>query len=160
MQSNSELFIQMQDELINTARLAEEGEMSKLDAVLYMSGYKKNLEEGLAIIKDFEDKNINEIAHEASQYPEGYKGFEIKEVSGRKKYSFKNVPEIEQAQSDVKKLEDKYKSAFDGVVKGTVQVVEDNETGVKYWVDADGCVNPLPELSIGKSYLLIKEKIK
>lgn len=157
MSKSSEMFIQIQDELINAANQAQEGEKSHLETLLYMRGFKKQAEICLEIIKDYEDNNIQEISNEASKFQNSYGGFEIKEVAGRKSYNFKGVPEIQEKEQEKKELEEKYKSAFDGFQKGTVQTTTD-EKGVRYWIDENGEMREFPELNIGKSYLKVTQE--
>lgn len=157
MSKSSEMFIHIQDELINATNRAIEGEQSYLDTVLYMRGIKKQAETCLEIIKNFESENISNISDEAGKYQNSFKGFEIKEVNGKKLYDFKNVPEIQEKEKEKKDLEDKYKSAFEGFQKGTVQTTTDEE-GKRFWIDENGEMREFPELNIGKSYLSVKEK--
>lgn len=107
------------------------------------------------IVKSFEDERLNEISQEVEQYNGKFRGFEIKSVNGRKSYSFKGIPEIEQVSNMLSSTQEKYKNAFEGFQKGTVQTVEEN--GVRMWIDSDGQLNPFPELTIGKSYITLKQ---
>ena len=156
MSKANEMFLEIQSELLEIENQVIEGELLNLDGLIKMRKARQEAEKVLEIIKSFEDKRLNEIANEASQYPEGYCGFEVKMVNGKELFNFKNIPQIIQLDNDKKALEDKFKTAFKGIVKGVVQTttVED----VKYWVDEDGELQPIPELNIGKSYLLVKEK--
>jgi hypothetical protein len=147
-------FMQLQEELQQTHELCENGELSNLDALIKMRNAKAQAESILETVKKFEDDRLNEIANEAVQYGGKYCGYEIKSVSGRKNYSFKGISEIEQKESEKKQLEEKYRSAFDGFQKGTVQTTE--QGGVRYWIDDNGELKPFPELNIGKSYLTVK----
>lgn len=152
---SKEMFTQMQDEFIQIQNELENGEISRLDAFIEFRNAKTELEKILEFIKEFEHNNITEIALDASQYPDGYMGFRITEVNGRKSFDFKSIPSWQEAEKNKKQVEDKYKSAFEGVLKGTVQTVsEDNKT---YWIDTDGEINPLPEMNIGKSYLKVEK---
>jgi len=158
MSKANEMFLEIQSELLEIENQVIEGELSNLDALIKMRNAKTQADKINEIVKTFEDNRINEIANEASQYPEGYCGFEIKMVNGKELYSFKNIPQIVQLDNDKKALEDKFKTAFKGIVKGVVQTTE--EDGVKYWIDENSEMQPIPELNIGKSYLLVKEKRK
>jgi hypothetical protein len=71
-------------------------------------------------------------------------------------YNFKGISEIEEKEVEQKQLKEKYQSAFDGFQKGTVQTVVEND--VRYWIDDNGELKPFPELTIGKSYLTVKQK--
>jgi len=158
MSKANEMFLEIQSELLEIENQVIEGELSNLDALIKMRNARTQADKINEIVKTFEDNRINEIANEASQYPEGYCGFEIKMVNGKELYSFKNIPQIVQLDNDKKALEDKFKTAFKGIVKGVVQTTE--EDGVKYWIDENSEMQPIPELNIGKSYLLVKEKRK
>jgi len=156
MSKANEMFLEIQSELLEIENQVIEGELSNLDALIKMRNARTQADKINEIVKTFEDNRINEIANEASQYPDGYCGFEIKMVNGKELYSFKNIPQIVQLDSDKKALEDKFKTAFKGIVKGVVQTIE--EDGVKYWIDENSEMQPIPELNIGKSYLLVKQK--
>lgn len=144
----SEMHIALQDEIMNLSNQAGEGELSNLDALIKMRKHKEEFEKGLALIKDFEENKINEIATEAEQYNGVYQGFEIKMVNGRKSYNFKNIPEWNEAEETKKKVEEKYKMIFEAKAKGLDYANISN----------DGEELPLPEVSYGKSYLSVKTK--
>ena len=95
MSKVKEMFISIQDELINTKEEAFNGELSNLDALIKMREAKEKAEQVLEIVKDFENEKINEIEQEASKYPNNtYMGFEIKSIAGRKMFSYKGIEEI------------------------------------------------------------------
>lgn len=148
-------FEQIKQELATTQSQVIEGELSNLDGLLKMREVKERAEEVLTMVKTYEDERLNEIANESEKYGNKYCGFEIKSVNGRKTYVMKGIPEYEEAQSKVSEIQDKFKSAFEGVIKGTVQTV--TEDGIKYWVDTDGEMHLLPELQIGKSFITVKK---
>jgi|688.fasta_scaffold286752_2 hypothetical protein len=154
--TNDELFISIQEDLLITSEQAKEGELSNLDALIKMRKAKEKAEKVLEIVKNFEDDRFNEITNEAESYKGIYCGFEIKSVNGRKMYNFKGISEIEEKEVEQKQLKEKYQSAFDGFQKGTVQTVVEND--VRYWIDDNGELKPFPELTIGKSYLTVKQK--
>lgn len=155
MGKSNEMFISIQEELLNTILEVEEGELSNLDGLIKMREAKSEADKILEIVKDFEDKRINEISSDAEQFKGKYLNYEIKHVNGRKSYVFKGIPEIEEATKIVTEKQDKYKSAFDGFQKGTVQTTEEN--GIIHWIDENGELKPFPELTIGKSYLTVKK---
>jgi len=156
MGANSEWHISMQDELINTVHQAEEGELTNLDALIELREKRKHLETGLEIIKQFEDNNLDAIANESHNYPDGYRGVKVTLTNGRKMYYFKGIPEVESHLTEVKKAEEKYRAAFDGVQKGIIEIVE-SEDGSKGWIDTEtGDILPFPEVNYGKSFLTIK----
>ena len=144
----SEMHIALQDEIMNLSYLAGEGELSNLEALVEMRKHREEFEKGLALIKEFEDMKINEIANEASQYPEGYRGFDIKVVTGRKTFNYKNVPAWVEAEQHKKHIEDQYRLMFEAKAKGIPHAN----------ISEDGEALPLPEVSYGKSYLTMKLK--
>ena len=148
-------FMAIQEELNITFQQCEEGELSNLDALIKMREAKEKAEIILSFVKKFEDDRINEISNEAESYKGTYCGFEIKMVNGRQMYSYKHIPQISEIENSKKTIEDKFKNAFIGFHKGTVQTttIED----VKYWIDENGELNLFPELSIGKSFLTVKK---
>ena len=157
--TTKDYFMQIQEELHDTHLKATEGELSNLDALIKMRKAKVEAEKILEIVKDFENDKIHEIDVEASRYPNNtYCGFEIKSIAGRKLYNFKGIEQINKLDAEKKILEDKYKNAFDGFQKGIVQTTEVD--GVRYWIDENGELNLFPELTIGKSFLQIKDKNK
>ena len=156
MGANKELFTEIQEQLLNTHHLCNEGELSNLDALIEMRKAKQEAEKVLEIVKIFEDDKLNEISIDAESYKGIYLGYEIKAVNGRKMYSFKGIESIQEAESKKKELEQKYISAFDGFQKGTVQTTEVD--GVRYWIDENSELQLFPEVNFGKSYLTVKEK--
>ena len=155
MGKSAELFLAIREELLNTHNQVLEGGLSNLDGLIQMRKAKQQAEAILEDVKRFEDERLNEISQEAESYNGKYCGFEIKSVAGRKLYNFKGIEDVEQAKSTVSQLEDKYKNAFEGFQKGTVQTTE--VEGVRYWIDSDGELKPFPELNVGKSFLQVKE---
>ncbi len=159
MGRTSELHIQMQDELIQIGRRAENGEITHLDAVLAMREEKKQLEQSIEIISEFERENIDNIANEASKYPDGYNGNSIT-IGSRTSYSFRNIPEITEIENQKKSAEQKYKAAFDGFQKGIVQTSRIDETNPDSplgWIGEGGEILPFPEVNNGKSFVTVKQ---
>lgn len=146
MGKSSEMHIRIQDEILNTVEKAQEGELNHLDALLELREHRELLEKALEIIKDYETSKIDEISREAAKYPEGYRGFQVTLVNGRKTFSYKGIPEWEQAESEKKKIEEKYKAMFEAAQKGAVYAN----------VGADGEELPMPEVNFGKSFLTVK----
>jgi hypothetical protein len=155
MGATKELFTQIREDLTKTEEECFNGELSNLDALIKMRKVKDECEIILQRIKDFENDRINEIGYEAEQYGGKYCGYEIKSINGRKIFNFKGIEEIEQKEIEVKNIKKQYEIAFDGILKGVVQTTESE--GIKYWVDNNGDLKTIPELTIGKSYLTIKE---
>ena len=156
MGATKEMYIQIQDAMFAIESNYEQGNITALDAALEMRAHKTELETLIAISSDFEQRYQQEIANEAAQYPEGYKGYEIKLVNGRKMFSFKGISEHEQAQSELKKIEEAHKLAWESYQKGNQPTIEEN--GKLYWVDGDGFAHEFTEVNFGKSYLTFKEK--
>ena len=148
MSKYSEMHIALQDEIMNLSHQAVEGELSNLDALIEMRKHREEFEKGLALIKDFEDTRINEIANEASQYPDGYRGFEVKMVNGRKTFNYKGVPAWVEAEENKKNIEEQYRLMFEAKAKGLPHAN----------ISEDGEELPLPEVNYGKSYLTVKAK--
>lgn len=155
MGATKDLFISIQDELVNSIDKYENGEVSALETLLYLRGFKNKAEEVLSVVKDFENQNIEQIENEAKQFGNFYNGFEIKKVNGRTSYVYKNIPEVLALDNQKKSIEQKYKSAFDGYQKGIVQTTEDN--GELKWIDENGELKPFPELSHSASYIMVKQ---
>lgn len=151
MGATKEMYIRIQDELFNAAHQASEGEITNLDALLIMRDHRSEAEKLVEIIKEFESDKITEIANEASQYPEGYKGFQVSVANGRKTFSFKGIPEWENAEKAKKAVEDKYKAMWEAKAKGANTGFCDEETGEEM---------PLPEVSYGKTFVTVKENKK
>lgn len=152
---SKELFEKIQEELYSIQNEVFEGELSNLDGLIKMRQSKEQCEKCLEIIKSFEDSRLNEIAHDASEYPKGYQGYIVTLTNGRKMFNFKGIEDIEELENSKKKLEDQYKNAFEGFQKGIVQTVK--EDGEIFWIDSDGQLRKFPELNIGKSFLTIKK---
>ena len=123
-----------------------------------LNGNRDALEVFIAFksISDVLDKSkkiIDEVAmNEVEKYQnENYKGFKVSVVQGRKMFDFKGIKEYSEKQKELKEIEDKYKSAFEGVQKGTVQIEGEN------WIDQNGEILPLPKISYGKSYIKLEK---
>lgn len=125
----------------------KEGNQSALDVFISFKQIADYLEKA--------KKEIDEVAiNEAEKYQnETYNGFKVSIVQGRKMFDFKNIKEYSEKQSELKSIEEKYKSALDGVQKGTVQIDGEN------WIDQNGELLPFPKISYGKSYVKL-EKLK
>jgi len=155
MERSKEMFQQIQEECLFVKEQVFNGELSNLEGLIKLRKAKQEAETVLEIVKSFEDERLQEISNEAEQYGGKWNGYEIKSVNGRKMYSFKGIPEIEEVNKKLSETQEKHKSAFEGFQKGTVQTTE--EEGVRYWIDNDGQLNPFPEVNIGKSYLTVKQ---
>lgn len=142
----NQIFVQLQDHLMNTIHQVKEGELSNLDAVIQLRENRKSLEDAISIIKEYENENLDQIAAEASEHKEGYKGYQFEFRNGRKMYSFKGIPDWEEAEKTKKEVEKKYKLMLEAKINGSVHAN----------VTEDGEELPLPEISYGKSSLVVK----
>ena len=156
MGKSKEMFLAIQDEMVNSIDRFENGEVSALDTLLYLRGFRDDAEQIVKDVKQFEDDNLEEIEREAVANSGSYNGFEIKKVNGRKTFSFKNIAEISELEKSKKDLETKYKQAFEGVQKGIVQTISDD--GEVFWIDENGEMKQFPDISYSRSYLTVKKE--
>jgi hypothetical protein len=147
MGKSSELFIRMQEELSYIEQQNEDGLYSNLDAFLEMREYRSGAENIIEMTKLFENNKMTEISRDAAAYNGKYKFHQITEVSGRKTYEFKHIPEHIEAIENLKKTEEKYKSMFIAKANGNPHAN----------ISEDGEELPLPELKIGKSFITVKK---
>lgn len=157
MISSKEHYENIQMEMLQTISDVENGEINHLDAFLNMRQHKESAEQILQAVKTFEENNLTRISELADANQNKYMGFEIKEISGRKTYSFKGIEEIEDAEKHKKQLEEKYKFAHEGIVKGTVKG-EYEDGHLIGWYDTEGVLCPIPDLNISKGYISIKKQ--
>lgn len=148
MGAMSELHIKMQDELMNTIHLCEEGELTVLDAYISLEEQRRHLENTLAIVKSFKDDFFNEITYEAQEQKDGYRGYLFEIRNGGKTYNFKNIPEWQDAEKNKKEVEERYKAMLNAKLKGSsfANISEDGEE------------LPLPEITYRKSSIILKAK--
>lgn len=139
----SELHIQIQDEMLNAIHKVEQGNLPVLDALIQLEEERKNLETSLAIIKSFKAEQLENIADEAINYKDGFKGFKIEVRSGGRMYNFKNIEEWKTYQKNLKDCEERYKQAFILKEKGLMVASEDGEE------------MELPEISYRKSSVIV-----
>lgn len=148
MGKTKELYTELQDELINQSNLVENGEISFLDALIYMEEERRYLEDSLAIIKEFKADNLDDISNEASEFKDGYRGYKFEIRSGGRMFNFKHIPEWQTYDSGKKDCEARYKAMLDAKLKGSTfaNVTEDGEE------------LPLPKITYRKSSLIIKKQ--
>lgn len=132
----------------------EEGNLSILDAVLFTRELKAISESIINDVKQFETKYIDIISQSAKEYLNGYKGFKISEVNKSGNITYDGIQEVEALEKQLKAVKAKYKSAFDGVLKGTVTTLKEED--VLYWVDPNGELLRLPDRAKGSSYINVK----
>ena len=155
MGKSAELFLQIQEELVNTHTQVQEGELSNLDGLIAMRKAKAEAEKVLEIVSNFESERQNEIVNEAVNYPEGYCGYKVSLVNGRKLFSFKGIAEVEELEKQAKAEKDRFQTAFESFQKGLIQTSEVD--GVLYWIDDNGELHKFPEMNVGKSYLKVEQ---
>ncbi len=146
MGATKELFIQMQDELVNTCDAVENGDINVLDAVIELRKQKQFHEEMLKEIKNFETQYSDEIEQEATANQNEYRGATFEFRAGRKTFDFSKIKEVKIAKDNVKELEQKYKQAFEMKQKGMTAI--DESTGE--------IITELPTVKYAKSSIIVK----
>lgn len=141
----SEMFIQMQDALVNDISRVENGEVHLLEATIELRKQKAFHEQMIENIKSFESENFNEIEVQAKEYQNEYKGSTFEFRNGRKTFDFKGIEEVEIAKDNAKEIEAKYKAAWEMKQKGLAPVDEDT-----------GEVLQVPTVKYGKSVMVVK----
>lgn len=118
MGRSKEIFMQMQEEFLDTCDEFENGNISALDCAVMFKNDNDYFEQLINERKSFLDENKQEIESESSQYgKEGYKGF-IFSVQQRKTLDFKNIAEISNLKEKIKDIESKGKLALQLIEKG------------------------------------------
>ena len=123
---------------------ADNGESQILETFIELREKKKTLDYLIDKIKDFEKRYVTEISSDASDYPEGYKGYNITLVSGRQSLSYKNIEVWKNTEAKKKAIEEKYKALFNMYQKT-------NERPMS----KDGEIYDLPDISYASSYFKI-----
>lgn len=139
----SEMQIDLMTQVFDTMQQYEDGNKNALDAYLQLRHFKEQAQEICDAIKEWEYLNAEIIANEANDYPQGYNGYKVAMVGGRKTYDFSRINEIQEAKDRVKELEDKYKAILEAKLKGATHAN----------VSDDGEELELPEINYGKGYL-------
>lgn len=138
----------MRNQIDEILQKVDAGDMNPLDAMIDLKQMKDKCNVVLDIIKDFESEFVDDITFEAAQYPDGYKGYMFEVRNGRKMYNYSKIEQVVDAEKKVKDLKEYYKQAFVSRQKGILIATDDGEEIV------------LPELSISKSSIILKEKRK
>lgn len=125
----------------------EEGNINCLDALLLAREVKNEADNIVEAIKKFENNIQEYVETECKDYPDGYKGFKVSVMGGRKSYDWSNVPEVLQIEAQLKAKKKWYETAFKlgGAVK----------EGDTFFYEG----KPLPEIKYGKSFIKV-ESIK
>jgi len=134
----------MKNQILETVQKSFDGDITHISALVRLNEHKKEIEECLSLIKDWQQQMQTEIEADVIDNNGTYNGYDIKLVAGRKTYNFQSVQEIEEVNVQKKELESKYKSLFDVYVK----------TGQNP-ISEDGEVYDLPSISYGKSHFRI-----
>ena len=148
MGATNELFIQMQDELVNLSERATNGEIELLNASIQMRLYRNELQKGLDIIKEFENEQLEYIGQQSKEYKDGiYNGFKFEVRNGGTMYNFKSIDKVQGKEQELKDLKNLYKTAYKLKQDGKSMIDED--TGE--------IIDEFPEISYRKSSLIIKK---
>jgi len=129
----------IEDLIINTESVGV------LETLVQLQQIEDELTESLNLIKSFKEEHFDEIVNEAEAYGGTFGGYEIKQRSGRRILSYKNISEYVEAKNQLKLIEDKYKAVFESKLKGLINVNEDGEE------------MEVPSVSYAKSSLAIKK---
>lgn len=121
--------------------LALEGQTDILITYANLLQQKKDLE---AQIEKIKDSAINYAKQYGTDQFE-YKGFKINYQKGRAMFSFKGIEKWNEAQKDLKEIEEEAKMAYQAYVRG--QNLVNTDTGE---------TPMLPDVTYGQDYLVIK----
>lgn len=152
--TKEQIIIELEKNVNAVIEQQKNGDINLLDAVLHLRYFKDMFEEILDKVKTFESDNLNEIALASQDYNGSYQGFNFVAITKKGNMNYKGIAEIEQKEKELKSLKDTYKSAYDGVLKGST--VTEEVDGVKMWINSDGELLPLPKQDKGSSYLTLK----
>lgn len=144
---SKQLFIEMQEEFLETCEEFENGNISALDCAVMFKKDNDYFEQLINERKSFLDENKQEIESESSQYgKEGYKGF-IFTVQQRKTLDFSKIPEVSNLKNKIKDIETKGKLALQLIEKGVEPL--DVTTGE---------LLPIPEVKVSSFIKIDKAK--
>ena len=125
-----------------------DGNTSLEDALIEIETQRNVLEKVLDEIKAFKRENSGLIADISKEYPKGYRGFTFEVRNGARRFSYKGIPEWENASKTVKDVEGKYKSMFEAKLKGNPHAN----------ISEDGEELPLPEIFYNAPSVIVKAK--
>ena len=148
MSKMKNLAMQLQDEIMQRIESSEMGEINFLDTLMDLREVSNILKINQQLIKEWEYDNKDLIINEATAYPEGYRGYIVKEVNGRTMFSYKNIEDWKIAKANLSEIEAYYKSAFQQKLKGLNTVTDDGEL-----------IDVFPEVSYAKNSIRLN-KIK
>lgn len=138
----------MQTNAIKTIEDYRDGNVTLEDALISVETQRNVLEKVLDEIKSFKQENSGLIADLSKEYREGYKGYLFEVRNGARRFSYKGIPEWENASTKVKDIEGKYKSMFEAKLKGNPHAN----------ISEDGEELPLPEIFYNAPSVIVKMK--
>ena len=140
-------FYKIQDKIVKVHKEVEDASKTAFDGLIELEGYRKQLEDTLALIKDFKDTFSDQLASLSEEYKDGYKGYKIETRSGGRTFVYKAIPEWADAEKSKKEIESKYKSMFLAVENGNPYAN----------ISDDGEILPLPEITYRKGSIILKK---
>jgi len=147
LQNRTNPLQEIQDRIIHIHNEVENGYRSAFDGLIELDIYRKQLDNALALIKDFKDTFNDQLASASTEYKDGYKGYKIETRSGGRTFVYKAIPEWADAEKSKKEIEAKYKSMFLAIEKGNVNAN----------ISEDGEILPLPEITYRKGSIILKK---
>ena len=132
------------DKLMRIINGVAEGAMEPYKALVELEKIRKAHEADLDLIKGFKAEYMEHFANLKDEFPDGYGGFMFEYRKGSRRFSFTNIDAIKQEKEILKKLEAKYKAAFEGYEKG-IQPVDEN-----------GELMELPKVTYGTDAIILK----
>lgn len=143
------------DELDEILTKIETGDVYILDGILETRDTKAKIEGVLKKLKEKENDYLFEIREEAAKYGGKYKGLNFI-VSSRETLSFKGIPEVEDLETQISRVKEKYKQAYKAAQKNVINVHLDDEQN-PYWIGENGEKLPFPEVQYSAASLTIKK---
>ena len=140
-------FYKFQDKIVKAHNEVEGGYRNAFDGLIELEAYRKQLDDTLALIKDFKDTFSDQLASASEEYKDGYKGYKIETRSGGRTFVYKAIPEWADAEKSKKEIEAKYKSMFLAIENGNVNAN----------ISEDGEILPLPEITYRKGSIILKK---
>ncbi len=148
MGATSEMYIKIQNEMMHTVAQAQNGNITHLDALIALEQHRPQLDISMAIIKEFKSDHFDDIAQEAAEHKEGYKGYVVETRNGGTSFDYKHIPEWQNAEHIKKQIEAKYKSMYAAKQNGNPHAN----------ISAEGEALPLPKIVHRKASIIVKPK--
>lgn len=146
MGASKRLFEQMESELLNIYSDYENGNMSALDFFIIAKEEQKQCENAVKMWKTAIDENIEQIAYEAKECPDGKRGYKFEVRNGTRRFDFKECPAWVEKSKSLKDEEKKLKLAYDSSMKGIMQADENGEEII------------LPSAKVSNPTVILKKK--